>query len=474
MKFTSVSKKVLSSILIVGAFSAVLSFGPVKAETVSFKDISSVAEYAKASVSTLADNNIISGDNGYFHPLSTVKRSEMVKMIVNTLHLDISNPPETPTFTDVPKTHWAYPYVEAAYKAGIIEGISPNVFGADRKCTREEMASMYVRALGLKDNDLKGNQPYIYVNRLTDKNTISAWAKDNIEFAMSTGIMQGDGAIFGAKMPAQRQQAAVVTDRFLTGTAAIRKFADRFKGEVVYPELYSALKDNYQKFNGNVDMNLVSNTKDSSGGAISSISMGMSGAVTADTAKSIMDFDINYDLGISSMGTSIDSKFRVIKAADKYYVQYQGSSDWSTLSAEDMLQLGATPEGLGGDSQMLLSYYRYADITKKAVSDFNGASAVKYTMTFKPDALEAMMSAGPGGQAEGADAFNPADMKNVTGNIVVYLNDKNQVISENVTFAADVRDEVTESYTNVSNILTANYSSSETPVVITAPVTTQQ
>jgi hypothetical protein len=65
-------------------------------------------------------------------------------------------------------------------------------------------------------------------------------------------------------------------------------------------------------------------------------------------------------------------------------------------------------------------------------------------------------------------------MKNVTGNIVVYLNDKNQVISENVTIAADVKDEATGAYTNVSNILTANYKSSETPVVITAPVTTQQ
>jgi hypothetical protein len=95
-------------------------------------------------------------------------------------------------------------------------------------------------------------------------------------------------------------------------------------------------------------------------------------------------------------------------------------------------------------------------------------------MTFRPDALKAMMSASAEGEAEDGDVFNPADMKNVTGNVVVYLNDKNQVISENVTFAADVKDETTGAYTNVSNILTANYKSSETPVVITAPVTTQQ
>ncbi len=474
MKFTSVSKKALSSVLISGVFSAVLSFGPVNAETVSFKDMSSVAEYAKASVSALADENIISGDNGYFHPLATVKRSEMVKMIVNALHLDISNPSETPTFTDVPATNWAYPYVEAAYKAGIIEGISPNVFGADRKCTREEMASMYVRALGLKDSDLKGNQAYIYVNRLTDKNTVSAWAKDNVEFAMSTGIMQGDGALFGAKMPAQRQQAAVATDRFLTGTSSISEFAKKFKGEVVYPELYSALKDNNKRFNGNIDMNLESDAKDSSGNAISKVSMGMKGALAADTEKHLLDFDINYDMGIDSMGTSIDSKFRVIKVADKYYVQYQASSDWSTLSADDMQQLGTTPADMGGNSLMLLGYYRYADISKETVSDYNGASAVKYTMTFKPDALEAMMSATQGGQAGGEDIFNPADMKNVTGNVVVYLNEKNQVISENVAIAADIWDEAMEAYTNVSNILTANYLGSETPVIITAPVTTQQ
>ncbi len=474
MKFKSVINKALSGVLIAGALSAAISFGPVKAVTVSFKDISSVAEYAKASVSALADDNIISGDNGYFHPLATVKRSEMVKMIVNVLHLDISNTPETPTFTDVPATNWAFPYVEAAYKAGIIEGISPTVFGADRKCTREEMASMYVRALGLKDSDLKGNQPYMYVNRLTDKNSIASWAKDNVEFAMSTGIMQGDGAVFGAKMPAQRQQAAVVTERFLTGTVAIGELADKFKGEAIYPELYSAIKDNIRKFNGNVDMNLKNDIKDSSGNAISSISMGMSGAVAADTAKNIMNFDIGYNLGIDSMGTSISTKFKVIKVADKYYVQYPGSDAWSTMSAEDMQELGATPADMGGDSQLLLGYYRYADISKEAVSDFNGVSAVKYTMTFKPDALKAMMSASSEGEAEDGDVFNPADMKNVTGNVVVYLNDKNQVISEYIKIVADVKDEATGSYSNVSNILTADYKSSETPVVITAPVTTQQ
>jgi hypothetical protein len=145
MRLISGSKRVLSKLLIASAFVTIIAVNPVSAKAeVSLRDIGSSSDYAKASIISLAQSNIISGDeNGYFHPYNTIKRSEMIKIIVNALGLDTENLPETPTFTDVPKDHWAFKYVEAGYRAGIVKGVTSSLFGVDRECTREEMAQRH-------------------------------------------------------------------------------------------------------------------------------------------------------------------------------------------------------------------------------------------------------------------------------------------------------------------------------------------
>lgn len=54
---------------------------------------------------------------------------------------------DTVMFPDVPENHWAYDYVEALQKRGIIEGYPDGNFGGDRSMTRYEYAAMLYRAL---------------------------------------------------------------------------------------------------------------------------------------------------------------------------------------------------------------------------------------------------------------------------------------------------------------------------------------
>ncbi len=197
---------------------------------ITIKDIDSSADYAKQSIINLNKRNIISGnENGHFNPRNAVSRAEMIKMLVNSLNIDTGNVPENATFKDVPRDHWAYSYVEAAYREGIVKGLSSDQFGTDKVCTREEIATMFVRSLGISDDSLAGKLEPENVNSLNDKDKISDWAKDYVEFAMSTGLMKGSGVkIFDAKGRAERQQAAVVIDRFTESKQTILEFAKAF------------------------------------------------------------------------------------------------------------------------------------------------------------------------------------------------------------------------------------------------------
>lgn len=49
-------------------------------------------------------------------------RAQAAVIMTELFQLDTSNPPATPSFSDVPASHWAYAYIEAAAKAGIING----------------------------------------------------------------------------------------------------------------------------------------------------------------------------------------------------------------------------------------------------------------------------------------------------------------------------------------------------------------
>jgi len=63
--------------------------------------------------------------------------------------LQVSPPPGTPTFNDVPTSHPFYQYVEALAASGITSGCGGGNFCPDQPLTRGQMAVFLSRALGL-------------------------------------------------------------------------------------------------------------------------------------------------------------------------------------------------------------------------------------------------------------------------------------------------------------------------------------
>lgn len=55
-------------------------------------------------------------------------------------------------FTDVPKSHWAYPYVAYAYQNGLTSGTSATTFSPERAITCQHYATFLMRALNYTEN----------------------------------------------------------------------------------------------------------------------------------------------------------------------------------------------------------------------------------------------------------------------------------------------------------------------------------
>jgi hypothetical protein len=177
------------------------------AEEGPFSDVSST-HYASEAITYLKNNGIVSGyPDGSYQPNNPVSRAEFAKMAVEAAGLTLIDP-ATPSFNDVPKSHWAYKYIETAKANGIIEGYPDGSFRPNNNITRAEIAAVIVRAAGLSI-DTSGTA-------FTDVPD-THWAYDEIMTAKNNGIVSGypDGT-FRPDNSATRAEAAQMVYNWLT------------------------------------------------------------------------------------------------------------------------------------------------------------------------------------------------------------------------------------------------------------------
>ncbi len=191
-------------------------------------DIAGSSDYAMQSIRDMAQKGMISGDeNGNFHPLDEMTRAEAAKILVLSLGLEAQTVPDTPTFEDVSKDNWACGYIEAAYQAGIVNGVAPDRFDPDGKCTREQLAKMFVNSMALAQGAFSMDDAVSSgLVSFRDYEKISDWARDAVRIAVYAGIMQGTGDAFLPDANATKEQMAVVADRFIETKAEIQEKLD--------------------------------------------------------------------------------------------------------------------------------------------------------------------------------------------------------------------------------------------------------
>lgn len=182
--------------------------------------------WALPQVQRLLEAGIVSGyGDGSFRPEAPLSRAAFIKMLVQARGLS-PRPGETGGLTGV--DHWvsAQGYLGAALAAGILQaGEYPHTgFEPDRLITREEMAVLVTRALGLEQRaqtrqiPVVGGAATIGARRFTDA---SQWTRPgHIAVAVEAGIItgyaeDGGGYTYRPTRPATRAEAAVMVARLI-------------------------------------------------------------------------------------------------------------------------------------------------------------------------------------------------------------------------------------------------------------------
>lgn len=144
--------------------------------------------WAYNAVKFMVERGIITGyPDNTFRPDNPVTRAEFARIMVISLNLPIKVTDE-PSFKDVPKDHWAYPYVESAkyYLTGF-RTQNGDYFKPSDYAVREDMAVALVKAKGLQN----GNVDLNILNNYIDKDQISKNLAKYVAIAIAKGIMVG-------------------------------------------------------------------------------------------------------------------------------------------------------------------------------------------------------------------------------------------------------------------------------------------
>ena len=175
--------------------------GQVKIAFVDIEDVS----WAWEAITELTNKGVINGKEEYFFmPNDNVTRTEFVKMLVGAFSIPFTE--NKMNFTDLGDDFWGYSYIQAAYNAGIVNGIGNGEFGINSEITREDMAVMIGRTLAMKGISLQAGGL-----SFSDNTSISDYARDSISRLYGVGIINGMGdGSFMPKESATRAQAAKI------------------------------------------------------------------------------------------------------------------------------------------------------------------------------------------------------------------------------------------------------------------------
>ncbi len=190
------------------AFTIVLGLhsSPSASASATFKDID--RSPMKFYIEELAKNNVISGyADGTFRPKENLTRAQFAKMLALAMELPLDSKAAA-QFTDL--ADWSRPYVGALVKAEITYGKSKTLFGANTLITRQEMAVMFVRAMGLEEFVVLLE----YDASFADIQKVSSWAQPHVAFLKDIGFIEGNGKYYFPHDPTTREAFAKLTYRF--------------------------------------------------------------------------------------------------------------------------------------------------------------------------------------------------------------------------------------------------------------------
>lgn len=183
---------------------------PVKSE-LPFTDVTP-EDWFYTAVEYLYNEGIMNGTSETeFSPEYELNRATVVTILYR-----LEGEPEVETadtFSDVEEGEWYTAAVEWAASVGIVNGYEDGTFAPKKAVTREQLAAIIYRYA-----EFKGITIAETTAELGEEAVVSDWAKDNVEWAVSEGLLV-EGENVNATESANRAEVAAMIYTFLTKTS---------------------------------------------------------------------------------------------------------------------------------------------------------------------------------------------------------------------------------------------------------------
>ncbi len=170
-----------------------------------FADLKHTAWYHDA-VQYAVDHGLMNGTaTTKFEPNAKLTRS----MIVQVLYNREGKPRATESpFTDVKPSKWYADAIAWSAENEIVKGFEDATFRPESPITRQQMATILYRYAEYKGYDVSARGD---LSKFKDGDKTAAWATDAVQWAVATGLMQGDEkGFFDPDGTATRAQVATV------------------------------------------------------------------------------------------------------------------------------------------------------------------------------------------------------------------------------------------------------------------------
>lgn len=181
----------------------------------AFSDLDNTQWYHEG-VDYVLNNELMLGVGGsLFEPDGTVTRAQLAMVLYRVAGKpDVKNTANP--FKDVTEGVWYADAVKWAAEAGVVKGISADEFAPEAPVTRQEIATMlyrFAKAEAVAEDKLAA---------FPDAASVADWAKDAMNWAVASGLINGvkaaDGTVtLDAQSGATRAQIATLLMRFLKG-----------------------------------------------------------------------------------------------------------------------------------------------------------------------------------------------------------------------------------------------------------------
>jgi hypothetical protein len=180
--------------------------------TMDFGDVG-LGDWFYEYVKLMKDRGLMEGTSeGRFSPLGTSTRAQIAMVLYRMAGKPVTEAENS--FSDVNASDWFFDPVLWAKAAEITDGVSAGKFGPQIKITREQIITFLYRYADSKGT--AGEAHAAVLDRFSDKDQISEYAKIPMAWAVENGILEGrSNAKLAPADTANRAELAAILARFI-------------------------------------------------------------------------------------------------------------------------------------------------------------------------------------------------------------------------------------------------------------------